>query len=73
MGLTVDNVTGVLRLSADAIRPAPEAVAAAGVDYITSLAKVDNHLTILLDAERLLAIDRLQLEDPVVLPTKLTE
>jgi purine-binding chemotaxis protein CheW len=60
MGCTVDQVSQVIRISADNIQPAPETVTADGAHYISGFAKLDGRLVILLDIDQLL--DPSQLE-----------
>ena len=54
MGCTVDSVTQVMRIAADQIHPAPEAVAAGGPRYIEGFVRVHEDLVILLDVGNLL-------------------
>ena len=51
VGLVVDRVTGVLRVSADAIRPAPENIEQ-GAEYLRGIIRQDDVLYILLDLEK---------------------
>jgi len=54
IGIIVDAVSEVLRISKDQISPPPPAVAGLGRDYLTGLAKLEKRLLILLDADRIL-------------------
>jgi purine-binding chemotaxis protein CheW len=54
IGLVVDAVTQVIRVSKDQIEPTPPTVSAAGKEHIAGLAKLDNRMLILLDIERIL-------------------
>ena len=55
IGVIVDEVNEVLRISREQIAPPPEAVRGrAGDDYLTGLAKVDDRLLILLDIEQIM-------------------
>ncbi len=54
IGIIVDAVSEVLRISNEQIAPPPPTVAGLGRDYITGLAKLDQRLLILLDIEKLL-------------------
>ncbi len=52
-GLVVDRVSGVLRLTPDAVRPAPETVGqGAGAEFLRGIARKDDKLYILLDLEK---------------------
>ena len=59
MGCTVDMVSQVIRIAAECIQPAPEAVTADGAEYISGFAKLDDRLVIILDIEKLLNPQRL--------------
>ncbi len=54
IGLIVDAVSEVLRVSQDQIAPPPPTVAGLGREYLTGLVKLDNRLLILLDIDRIL-------------------
>jgi purine-binding chemotaxis protein CheW len=54
MGCTVDSVSRVMRVAADQIQPAPDAVMASGRRYIEGFARVGDELFILLDVDQLL-------------------
>ena len=54
VGLIVDSVSEVLRLSEDAIEPAPPVVAGIDSEYIRGLGKLDGRLLILLDLSKIL-------------------
>lgn len=55
IGIVVDAVSEVLRISKEQVAPPPPTVGGLGRDYLTGLAKLDKRLLILLDVERLLA------------------
>jgi len=57
IGLIVDAVSEVLRVSRDEIAPPPPAVAGLGRKYLTGLVKLDSRLLILLDIDKLLDDD----------------
>ena len=57
IGLIVDAVSEVLRVSQDQIAPPPPTVAGLGRDYLVGLAKLEHRLLILLD------IDKIMLEE----------
>jgi purine-binding chemotaxis protein CheW len=50
-GIVVDRVTGVVRISPDAIRPAPETVEQ-GAEFLKGIARKDDRLYILLDLQK---------------------
>jgi len=50
-GLYVDRVTGVIRISPDAIRPTPETIEH-GADFLRGIARKEDKLYILLDLEK---------------------
>lgn len=54
VGLIVDSVSEVLRLSEDAIEPAPPVVAGIDSEYIRGLGKLDGRLLIMLDLSKIL-------------------
>lgn len=49
--IIVDRVTGVVRISPDAVRPAPETIER-GAEFLRGIARKDDRLYILLDIER---------------------
>jgi purine-binding chemotaxis protein CheW len=53
IGIVVDSVSEVLRISEDQISPAPPDVAGQGKQYMTGLVRLDDQLLILLDVDRL--------------------
>jgi purine-binding chemotaxis protein CheW len=54
-GILVDRVTGVVRLSPDAIRPAPETVEQ-GAEFLKGIARKDDRLYILLDLHKAVGV-----------------
>jgi purine-binding chemotaxis protein CheW len=54
IGIVVDAVSEVLRISQDQIAPPPPTVAGLGRDYLTGLVKLENRLLILLDIDKIL-------------------
>lgn len=54
IGIIVDAVSEVLRISKDQIAPPPPTVSSLGREYLTGLAKLDKRLLILLDVECIL-------------------
>ncbi len=54
IGIVVDAVSEVLRVTQDQMAPTPPTVAGAGQEYLTGLVKLEDRLLILLDIEKLL-------------------
>lgn len=54
IGMIVDAVTEVLRISSDQIEPPSNMIAAGGSDYIVGIVKLESQLVLLLDLERVL-------------------
>jgi purine-binding chemotaxis protein CheW len=54
VGIIVDAVSEVLRISSDQIAPPPPTVAGLGREYLTGLVKSANRLLILLDIDKIL-------------------
>ena len=54
IGIIVDAVSEVLRISKEQIAPPPPTVAGLGREYLTGLVKLENRLLILLDIDRIL-------------------
>jgi purine-binding chemotaxis protein CheW len=54
IGIIVDAVSEVLRITPDEIAPPPPTVAGLGRDYLTGLVKLDKRLLILLDIDKIL-------------------
>lgn len=53
IGIMVDSVNEVLRVSNDQVSPAPPTVASQGNGYMTGLVRLDDQLLILLDVDQL--------------------
>jgi len=53
IGIVVDSVSEVLRVSEEQISPAPPTVASLGNEYMTGLVRLDEQLLILLDVDKL--------------------
>lgn len=54
VGIIVDEVTEVLRLSSEAVEPPPPVIGGITAEYLTGVGKLDNRLLILLDLTRIL-------------------
>lgn len=54
IGFIVDSVSEVLRISKDTIEPPPPMMTGVNSDYVTSVAKVQDRLLILLDLQKIL-------------------
>lgn len=54
VGVVVDGVSEVLRLTEEEVSPTPQSLTSAGKDYVTGLARRKERLLILLDMARLL-------------------
>jgi len=59
IGCMVDAVSRVMRIAAEGIQPAHEAMLAGGPGFIEGFARVDDELFVILDADRLLDPARL--------------
>jgi len=60
VGMVVDSVSEVLRLSTSNVEPAPEIISSKiRADYLKGVGKLDDRLLILLDLERVLSDDEL--------------
>lgn len=63
IGMVVDSVSDVVTLTPDQIRPAPELGAALDTHYITGLGTLNDQMLILVDIEKLMSSDEMQLID----------
>lgn len=61
VGIVVDGVSDVIRLTSDAIRPPPEFGTAFDSDYLKGLATVGEQMTILVNIESLISSEELGL------------
>lgn len=68
IGIVVDAVSEVLRVSSDQISEAPPTVASLGNEYMTGLVRLDERLLILLDVEKLFEEERLSEIDKITSP-----
>ena len=62
VGIVVDGVDEVLRISTDQIAPTPDTVVSMGNEYLNGLVKMENQILILLDIDKILGDDRDVLE-----------
>ncbi len=62
IGVVVDAVTEVLRLSSDAVEPPSGVITTADSDYLLGIAKLESRLVILLDLQKALAAMDLKLD-----------
>jgi purine-binding chemotaxis protein CheW len=58
IGIIVDAVSEVLRISKDQIAPPPPTVAGLGREYLTGLVKLEKRLLILLDIDKILGAEQ---------------
>ncbi|AUX91720.1 chemotaxis protein CheW [Mixta gaviniae] len=61
VGIVVDGVSDVLSLSADAIKPAPDFSVTLSTDYLLGLGSVEERMIILVDIEKLLTSEEMEL------------
>lgn len=65
VGILVDGVSDVLTLSADQIKPAPEFGATLSAEYLTGLGSIEDRMLILIDIEKLMFSEDMELFEPV--------
>jgi len=65
VGMVVDGVSDVVALAEDQIKPAPEFGSALDTRYLTGLGTVNDEMLILIDIEKLIASDEMQLTDRI--------
>jgi purine-binding chemotaxis protein CheW len=63
IGMVVDSVSDVVMLTPEQIRPAPEMGAALDTHYITGLGTQNEQMLILVDIEKLMSSEEMQLID----------
>ncbi len=63
IGLLVDGVSHVIKVSSEFIERAPEEVMEIDTDYITGVCKLRNGLVILIDLERLLKREKIEIKE----------
>ena len=66
VGIVVDGVSDVVALPAQSIKPAPEFGASLDTRYITGLGTLNDEMLILVDIEKLIGSDELQMVDNTV-------
>jgi len=66
VGVVVDGVSDVLRLTPEQIRPVPEITSALDTRYLLGLGTVDQRMLILVDIERLMKSEEMALMEKVV-------
>jgi purine-binding chemotaxis protein CheW len=59
LGCVVDSVSQVMRISGEAIQPAPETIKMGGASYVDGFARIGDQLLIVLNVDALLDPDRL--------------
>jgi purine-binding chemotaxis protein CheW len=70
IGIVVDSVNEVLRVSREQISPAPPTVASDGNDYMTGLVRLKEDLLILLDVDRLFSNEKTEALTEAVIGAK---
>ncbi len=60
IGCLVDAVTEVLRISAESVEPPSSVITSADADYLLGIAKLEGRMIILLDLDKVLAIQGMQ-------------
>ena len=65
IGMVVDGVSDVVALSPEQIKSAPEMGAAMDTDYITGLGTLNDQMLILVDIEKLMSSEEMQVMDQV--------
>jgi len=63
IGMVVDSVSDVVALQPEQIRPAPEMGSALDTHYITGLGTLNEQMLILVDIEKLMSSDEMQIID----------
>ncbi|AIR62769.1 chemotaxis protein CheW [Enterobacter sp. Ap-916] len=66
VGIVVDGVSDVLSLTADQIRPAPEFAVTLSTEYLTGLGALGERMLILVNIEKLLNSEEMELLDSAV-------
>jgi len=63
IGLLVDAVSHVVKIPAASVDPAPEEVLEVDTDYITGVGKLRDMMVILLDLEKLLRREKIEIKE----------
>lgn len=63
VGMVVDSVSDVIRLTGEQVRPAPDFSSTFDTQYITGLGTVDDRMLILVDIEKLMSASDMALVD----------
>jgi len=63
IGLLVDSVSHVIKIPSEFVETAPEEVLEVDTDYITGVGKLQNRLVILLDLEKLLKRENIEIKE----------
>jgi purine-binding chemotaxis protein CheW len=63
IGLLVDAVSHVIKIPQESVEPAPEEVLEIDTDYITGVGKLAESMIIMLDLEKLLRRDKLEINE----------
>ncbi|GLR07536.1 chemotaxis protein CheW [Mixta theicola] len=66
VGIVVDGVSDVLSLNAEEIKPAPDFSVTLSTDYLLGLGSVDERMIILVDIEKLLTSEEMELVEKSV-------
>lgn len=66
IGIIVDAVSEVLRITNEQIAPPPSTVAGLGRDYLTGLVKLEKRLLILLDIDKILGENEAESLEPAI-------
>jgi purine-binding chemotaxis protein CheW len=61
VGCIVDEVTQVMRIAGDQVQPVPISMAAVARRFINGLARLDEQLLVIVDTDKLLALDDVEL------------
>jgi len=69
VGIVVDGVSDVLSLNAEEIKPAPDFSVTLSTDYLLGLGSVDERMIILVDIEKLLTSEEMELVEKSVSET----
>jgi len=69
LGIIVDAVSEVLRITQDQVSPPPPTVAGLGREYLTGLVKLDKRLLILLDIDKILGDDEVDVAESLTAAT----